>query len=120
MSVYVLKIAIVMLFLDFLYLKFISSSFDKMITNIQGKPLQLKLIPTILCYCLLVSVFYYFISKGNRTITEAFFLGFAIYGIYDTTNMATIDAWNWNIVAIDTLWGGSLFALTHLLTTKIF
>ena len=110
------KIAVIMLLLDFMYLKLITPSFDKMINNIQGKSLKLKIKPAIFCYLLLISVFYYFITKDNKTVLEAFFLGFAIYGIYDTTNMATIDAWNWNIVVLDTLWGGCLFALTRFIT----
>ena len=109
------KIAVILLLLDFMYLKLITHSFDKMIHNIQGKSLKLKIKPAILCYLLLISV-YYFITKDNKTVIEAFFLGFAIYGIYDTTNMATIDAWNWNIVVLDTLWGGCLFALTRFIT----
>ena len=108
-----------MLLLDFIYLKLITPSFDRMIHNIQGKSLKLKIKPAIISYSFLIFVFYYFITKDNKTVLEAFFLGFAIYGIYDTTNMATIDAWKWNIVALDTFWGGCLFSLTRFITKKI-
>ena len=113
------QIAITMLLLDFIYLKLITHSFSKMIYNIQNKPLNLKIKPAILCYFLLISVYYCFIAKDNKSVFDAFFLGFAIYGIYDTTNIATINAWKWDIVAVDTLWGGSLFALTHIITNKL-
>ena len=61
------KIAVILLLLDFMYLKLITHSFDKMIHNIQGKSLKLKIKPAILCYLLLISVFYYFITKDNKT-----------------------------------------------------
>ena len=116
---HIFKIAIIMLLLDFIYLKLITPSFDRMIHNIQGKSLKLKIKPAIISYSFLIFVFYYFITKDNKTVLEAFFLGFAIYGIYDTTNMATIDAWKWNIVALDSFWGGCLFSLTRFITKKI-
>jgi uncharacterized membrane protein len=114
----IIPIAVFMLLLDFVYLKSITPHFNKMMIKIQGKPINFKLVPAILCYSLLVSVFYYFIIKDNKSTSEAFFLGFAIYGIYDTTNMATFFEWDWNIVAIDSLWGGILFALTRIITKR--
>jgi len=116
---HLITIAVVMLSLDIIYLKTISNHFNELMTNIQGNPITIKYLPALLCYSLLIFVFYYFITKDNRNTMDAFLLGFAIYGIYDTTNMATIDNWNWKTVALDTTWGGILFALTNILTNKI-
>tara|TARA_B110000977_G_C10935305_1_gene438750 strand:+ start:120 stop:485 length:366 start_codon:yes stop_codon:yes gene_type:complete len=116
---HLITIAIAMLSLDIIYLKAISAHFNKLMTNVQGKPITIKYLPVLLCYSLLIFVFYYFIIKDNRSVLDAFLLGFAIYGIYDTTNMATIDNWDWKTVALDTTWGGILFALTHIVTNRI-
>ena len=116
---HLITIAVVMLSLDIIYLKTISNHFNELMTNIQGNPITIKYLPALLCYSLLIFVFYYFITKDNRSTFDAFLLGFAIYGIYDTTNMASINKWNWKTVVLDTTWGGILFALTNILTNKI-
>lgn len=35
-------------------------------------------------------------------------IGLMCYGTYEFTNLATLKAWSWEQVAIDTLWGGFL------------
>jgi uncharacterized membrane protein len=66
----------------------------------------------IICYALLIFGINYFIIFQKKSILEAFLLGFVIYGVYDSTNYAIIQKWNGIIAAIDTLWGGILFATT--------
>jgi len=105
-------IAIVMLLLDTLYLACIGSSFSKMIKYIQGSPVQMRYFSVILCYCLLIFGLYYFIVKEKKTPIHAFLLGIVIYGVYDTTNYATIKNWKIHLAFIDTIWGGILFYLT--------
>lgn len=41
-------------------------------------------------------------------------LGFAAYGTYEATNMATLKRWTWGMVATDTAWGMFLTALSAL------
>jgi uncharacterized membrane protein len=45
-------------------------------------------------------------------VTDAFLLGIVIYGVYETTNYALFKDWSILTVIIDTLWGGTLFAIT--------
>ena len=47
---------------------------------------------------------------------DAFLLGIVIYGVYESTNYAILKNWNIKAVALDTLWGGILFALTTKVT----
>ena len=54
----------------------------------------------------------YFIIDKKKSIADAFLLGIVIYGVYESTNYAILDKWNTKAVAMDTLWGGILFALT--------
>jgi uncharacterized membrane protein len=105
-------VAIIMLLLDGIYLYLFSGSFRTMITNIQSSALILRYTGIIACYLLLVCGIYYFILLPKRPIIDAFLLGVVIYGVYDTTNYSTISKWRWDLALLDTLWGGTLFALT--------
>ena len=105
-------IAITMLFLDAIYLATVGTSFSKMIQQIQGSEIKLQYVSVAACYLILVFGLYYFVVKEHRDAFDAFLLGFVIYGVYDTTNYATIKGWKWYLALIDTIWGGTLFYLT--------
>lgn len=105
-------IAITMVLLDAIYLATIGTSFSRMIQEIQGSPITLRYISIAICYILLVFGLYYFIIREKRDASIAFLLGVVIYGVYDTTNYATIRGWKWHLALIDTIWGGILFYLT--------
>ncbi len=105
-------IAITMLFLDAIYLATVGTSFSKMIQQIQGSEIKIQYISVVACYLLLVFGLYYFVVMDQRPAYDAFLLGVLIYGVYDTTNYATIRGWKWYLALIDTIWGGTLFYLT--------
>ena len=92
-----------------------SNNFQNMIQKIQGSPLKMKLIPTIFCYIILVSSLYYFIIYKKGSYLDAFLLGFFIYGVYETTNMAIFKHWSPSVGLIDLSWGGFLFLITSYL-----
>ena len=58
---------------------------------------------------------YYFIIYKKGSYLDAFLLGFFIYGVYETTNMAIIKNWDYRIGLIDLSWGGFLFLITSYL-----
>jgi uncharacterized membrane protein len=58
------------------------------------------------------------LSKGQKII-KAVILAFCIYGVYNFTNMATLDIWNLNILIRDTLWGMTLFAIVTFIIESI-
>ena len=111
--------AITFVFIDFIYLKFVSNYFSNQVKTIQGSTLKINFLATLFCYIFLIFGFNYFIIKPNRSIQDAFLLGLVIYGVFDTTNKALFDKWAWLTVIMDTLWGGILFALTAL-SLKIY
>jgi uncharacterized membrane protein len=119
-----LKTILIMPIVDFLYLGLISSKFKEQILDIQKTEMVFRLLPTIVCYIALVFALNYFILNTNNTreqkILNAFLLGLCIYAVYETTNYATIQNWKLDIVLIDTLWGGLLFAITTFLVTLKF
>ena len=104
--------AIVMLFLDFIYLSAFSNFFNNLVRSIQGRAINFKITGAIMCYILLIVGLNYFIIDKKKSIADAFLLGIVIYGVYEFTNYAILDKWNIKAVALDTLWGGILFALT--------
>jgi len=86
--------------------------FNKQIQMIQGTPIKLNILATIICYIFLIVGLNYFIIKPKRSVKDAFLFGIVIYGVYETTNWALFTKWSPVSVIIDTLWGGILFALT--------
>tara|TARA_B100001758_G_C18012039_1_gene403557 strand:+ start:118 stop:492 length:375 start_codon:yes stop_codon:yes gene_type:complete len=107
-----LSSAAILLALDFIYLNTTKSIFEKQVFKIQHITMNVKLFPAILCYILLVIGLNYFILQKQGTILEAFLLGFIIYGVFDCTNLAIFQKYNWNVAIMDMVWGGILFALT--------
>jgi uncharacterized membrane protein len=104
--------AIVFVLIDSVYLNLIKNYFLNQIKNVQGSPMKINFLATLLCYIFLVFGINYFIIKPNRSVKDAFLLGIVIYGVFETTNMALFTKWSWLTVIMDTLWGGTLFALT--------
>ena len=112
-------IAIIILILDYIYFSFILEFVNKMILKIQGEPLKVKYTAAILCYTLLIFSYYHFIDKDKKSLLDSFLLGICIYGVYDLTNYATIKNWDYKLVILDTIWGGTLFTLTNIILKKL-
>jgi|UniRef100_A0A6C0INI7 uncharacterized membrane protein len=112
--------AIVLLIIDFIYLSSVGRYFSNQIETIQKTPFELESISTVLTYVVIIFALYYFILKENKSVIDAFLLGFAIYMIFELTNKALFDKWSWKTVFIDGIWGGILFALTTFLTYQIY
>lgn len=104
--------AITILVLDSLYIYCTYSMFNTQLVQVQNSPLKLNYLGAILSYTLIILGVQYFIIKPNASVGNAFLLGALVYGVYDTTNLATISNWSYKFATIDTLWGGILFALT--------
>ena len=110
---------VILLALDFMYITATRNMFEIQIADVQRVALQIRPLGGVLCYLLLVIGLYYFIVREHRQVFDAFLLGLVIYGVYETTSYALLKKWKWNIVLMDTLWGGILFALTTLITYKV-
>ena len=111
----IILLAIIFVLVDAGFLYLMSNNFQTMIQKIQGSPLKMKLIPTISSYIILISSIYYFIVYKNGSYCDAFLLGFFIYGVYETTNMAIFKDWSPKVGLIDLIWGGFLFLITTYL-----
>jgi uncharacterized membrane protein len=111
--------AIVFVILDYFYLNLAKNYFENQVQLVQGSPLKLNYLGAILCYIFLIFGINYFIIKPKRSIQDAFLLGLIIYAVFETTNVALFSNWSWFTVLIDSLWGGTLFALTTYIVNII-
>jgi uncharacterized membrane protein len=99
------------LILDTIYFSMMYNYMNDVISKLQRRPLVLRYTSALVCYLAMTVLFVYFIVFQKRTIREAFFLGFMVYLIYETTNYAILREWPLTMVWIDSIWGGILFML---------
>jgi uncharacterized membrane protein len=107
-----LKIFIILILLDAVYLYFTKDMFGEMVVRIQRVAMQLRLWSGAVVYVFLAIALYWFILKNKRPIWEAGLLGLATYGVFEFTNYAMLKNYDLSIAIMDTVWGATLFALT--------
>ena len=111
----VLISTVLFILIDSIYLKSVSPIFNKVIKNIQGNSINLKLDGALYAYICIVLIFNYFIIHKKGKLLDAFMLGFLTYGIFEGTNRALFSKWTINVMLIDSLWGGILFSLVFII-----
>jgi len=111
--------AILLVVIDFIYLNIIRSYFENQVKIVQGTPLQVNFLGLVLCYIFLIFGLNYFIIKSKRSAYDAFLLGILIYGVFETTNYALFKKWSIFTVILDTLWGGTLFAIVTFIINNL-
>ena len=109
--------AFTMLTLDSVYLSNIGGPlFAKMVKGIQKDDMKINIFGAIGSYLLLILVLYKFIIVERKSPSDAFLLGFCIYGVFDFTNIAIFKNYSLLPALLDTLWGGVLFYIVTKLT----
>jgi uncharacterized membrane protein len=111
--------AILFVVIDFVYLNLIKKYFENQVKIVQDSQLQVNLLGVILCYIFLIFGLNYFIIKPKRSPYDAFLLGILIYGVFETTNYALFKNWSIFTVILDTLWGGTLFAIVTFIINML-
>lgn len=86
-----------------------------MIQTIQGTKMIVQPFRLVLAYIILYLLLLFTIDKV-KTPQEAFILGMLVYGVYDSTNYATLKNWDLGVAIKDTLWGGVLFYVIKYLS----
>jgi uncharacterized membrane protein len=103
--------------------------FSKMVSNIQGSPMKLNILGALLSYTAITIGIYRFGLKNiddNNIVLSALLggglFGLLTYGIFDFTNLAIFENYEWSTALIDTAWGGILCFIVTLLSyyTKIY
>ena len=114
----IVLIYILLILVDSVYILFVKNIFDNQIKLVQGSPMKIDKLAFIICYLFITFGLYYFIIKEKKSIKDAFLLGISIYGVYELTNKAILNNWQWNTVLIDTVWGGVLFSIVSSIMYK--
>lgn len=114
-AIQLVTITVTMLVLDAIWLTATSATSRSLFAAIQGQPLQVRWIPALLVYVIMVAAAWYFAVAPASSVTEATgrgaILGFAMYGLYDLTNYATISKYTLEFAITDMAWGTFLFAV---------
>ena len=111
--------AILFVAIDGIYLNLMKNYFSNQVQKVQNSPIKMNIIATFICYIFLITGLNYFIIGPKKKPSDAFLLGLVIYGVYETTNWALFQKWSVLTVLMDTLWGGTLFALTTYIVQKL-
>jgi uncharacterized membrane protein len=101
--------------LDATWLTINHSNHMKLFESIQKSPLTVRLVPAILVYILIIVAVYFFAVKEVTSFSNAVLrgtaLGFAMYGLYDLTNYATLTNYTLQMTLTDMTWGTVLCSL---------
>ena len=110
-----LKLFILLILVDSVYLYLTKSIFGEMIVRIQKFAIQPRYWSAAVVYILLSLGLYWFILKPNRPVWEAFLFGIIVYGVFDFTSHAIFKKYDLSVAVMDTVWGGILLTIVTTL-----
>ncbi len=116
-----LAIAITMVGLDAIWLTLNSATSRKVIAAIQMKPLEIRWIPAAFVYMIMVGATWFFAvwktPSWKLATAKGAALGFAMYGLYDLTNYATLINYPIEFALTDIAWGTFLIGTSALVAS---
>ena len=110
----ILKTALIIFIVDIFWLLTGGIYARNMTERIQGAPLQMRYISVAIVY-----VFLAYMLLQTTSYKQAFLYGISIYAVYDFTNHALLEKYDWKFAIADSLWGGILFVLARRLLMSI-
>lgn len=112
----IIALIIIILLVDSIWLYLIKDKYANQVEIIQKESMKINLYSALVTYILIaIGLFYLTDLKPQK----AFLFGVVGYGIYDFTNGAIFNNWDFNLAVADTLWGGILSAVTVYLHNMI-
>ena len=112
--------------IEFAWLSAVRPIYDAYITELQPDwSGAYKPSAAAACYAIIaILVFALFAAPlgtpREMRIWEAALVGFAMYGVYHTTNLATLDRASWRVAALDTAWGATAMAAVLSVAKVVF
>lgn len=110
-----LKTAAVLLLIDLFWLGTAGIFARSMFQRIQGQPVSFRYGSAVLVYLFLA-----YLLLETTSYQQAFFHGLCTYAVYDLTNHAIFEQYDWKFAIADTLWGGVLFVVARYLLKNLF
>ena len=111
-----LIVAVAMLLMDAIWLSFQYSYNATIIKNVQKSVMKMRYIPAALVYLIMPLAVTYLAIVPSKSIKESVqkgaLVGVAMYGVYDLTNLATLDGWTTRMALQDIAWGTFLCSVT--------
>jgi uncharacterized membrane protein len=103
-------LAIVLLSLDLIWINFFMKyRYENILNKILSVKSNIRIIPAIIAYAIMIFALYYFAMKDNLSIKESTFnaclLGLIMYGVYDSTLYSIFPIDDIDTGIIDVLWG---------------
>lgn len=113
MNVY-LKTAAVLLFVDLFWLLTGGIYARAMTERIQGEAVSFRYVGAVIVYLALA-----YLLLETSSYQQAFLFGLATYAVYDFTNYALFEKYDWKFAIADSVWGGVLFVCTRYLLKNV-
>jgi uncharacterized membrane protein len=114
MNVY-LKAAFILVCVDLIWLSTGGIFARAMTERIQGEAVSFRYIGAVVVYFAMA-----YLLLDTRSYKEAFYHGLATYAVYDFTNYALFEKYDWKFAIADSLWGGLLFMIARYLLKNVF
>ena len=86
-----------------------------------GLTLNMNTSAALIAYAFLIVVYPLFLKDktGNDQLNTAAMLGLIVYGVYGFTLAAILPHYDFNLALKETLWGGTLYVSSVVVTNKI-
>ena len=111
---------ILFLVLDFVFLYLNGEHMQTQIADVQRVVLVPNYYGIVITYILLFFGLYYFILRTRKSPVEAAMLGVLVNGTYEFTNLSTLKKWKITTAIMDTVWGGTLWGITTMVTYSVY
>ena len=107
----IIKAAAILVLVDLFWLLTGGIFARNMAERIQGAPIHFRYVAAAVVYLCLAHLL-----LETTSLKQAFLTGVCVYAVYDFTNLAIFEDYDWKFAIADSLWGGILFVgARHLL-----
>jgi uncharacterized membrane protein len=107
-----IKVFIVLLLVDSVYLYFLGDWANTMVVKIQRLYSPVRYFAAAVVYLFLALGLTYFIIEPKKNMFDAALLGLIVYGVFDFTNLALFKHYDLRFALVDTIWGAALLGIT--------
>lgn len=91
--------------MDLAWIKMSYRLYNDSVNRIQDEDIQLRIMPSILAYTLLILNVLFVLLPHTTNILHFSLSGLVIYGVYNATTYAILKDYPLKVAIIDTLWG---------------
>ena len=111
--------------MDAVWLAVARNMYATNVARIQGSPLSVRWAPAVVCYALIVLAAYILILHDVSVCSyygvalRATMFALLAYGVYNLTNLATLNGFSLRAALVDTLWGVVVINVSTLMAFMV-